>query len=146
MDTLSASPPTTTPAVRPSGRGLLWLGAGLCLVGLAAYIIQYAVFHQFVVPWYAAIMATVGVGLMAVAVMRRPRIGRIVALVLIGALTAFEWFVLLVGSRVPAYEGPAQVGRPLPAFTTMRADGRTFTDQDLRDGIPTALIFFRGRW
>jgi hypothetical protein len=49
-------------------------------------------------------------------------------------------------SRLPAYTGPVQEGKPFPAFATTWADGRPFTDADLRQSQPTVLVFFRGRW
>ena len=34
----------------------------------------------------------------------------------------------------------------IPAFATSLADGKSFTEKDLATGIPTVLLFFRGRW
>ena len=50
------------------------------------------------------------------------------------------------GAELPDYAGPARAGHPIAAFTSRLADGRPFTQQDLQDGRPSAIVFFRGRW
>src|SRR5262249_3821731 len=101
---------------------------------------------QLVVPWYMPILGTVGVLLMAASLRQRTTLWRTVGVGLFALLGVVEWYFLLSFTRVPAYRGPAEVGRLIPPFATTTANGRTFTDQDLQDGTPTALVFFRGRW
>jgi hypothetical protein len=52
----------------------------------------------------------------------------------------------LLSTRLPAYEGPVAQGKLFPDFTTLRADGKSFTQGDLRGGQNNVLVFFRGRW
>jgi hypothetical protein len=66
--------------------------------------------------------------------------------VLVAAFAGLQWYFLVALMKLPAYEGPAQAGNPLPAFHAIRADGRPFTEADLRDGSWRVLTFFRGRW
>ena len=138
---VSRTPPTRT------ARGRWWfvLGALVFVLGLVLYGIQFGR-KDFVVPWYAPILGTVGVGLMAVSWRLRPTVWRVLGLGLFTVLLAGEWYFLLSFSKLPAYTGPARVGQVIPPFSTTRADGRPFTDQDLQQGSPTVLLFFRGRW
>jgi hypothetical protein len=92
------------------------------------------------------ILATVGVLLMALSVWQRRGILRWIGLVLFVLLCGFEWFTLVVGTKTPNYDGPARRDHQVPAFATTLADGKSFTDNDLQKGIPTVLVFFRGRW
>jgi energy-converting hydrogenase Eha subunit E len=127
------------------GRLLFWTGIGLFVLGVVSAIVQYAL-KQLIVPWYAPVLATVGVGLLLISCRQQPTIVRCAGLGLVALGCAFEWYVLLVSTRMPQYTGPAQVGYQVPAFTALRADGSSFTDTDLKQGPPTALVFFRGRW
>jgi hypothetical protein len=97
-------------------------------------------------PWYAPALATLGTALILVALMRRFNVWRVAALLLIGALTAGEWWFLLSASVLPAYAGPAKEGQPFPAFTAARADGTPFTQDDLKGDQGTVMVFFRGHW
>jgi peroxiredoxin len=49
-------------------------------------------------------------------------------------------------TRLPLYKGPVAMGRPFPAFATVRADGSPFTQRDLQGDKNSVLVFFRGRW
>jgi len=126
------------------GRWLFLLGVLLVFAGPVVYIIQFNM-KQLVVPWYAPVLATLGVLLMLASVWRRPGVLRISGLVLFGLVCGFEWFFIVM-ARTPVYSGPANPGQKVPAFATTLADGTAFTDQELAKGIPTALVFFRGRW
>src|SRR5204863_7500966 len=86
------------------------------------------------VPWYSPGLATLGAVLLVVALAQRRSIPRVIALLLITAFAGFQWIFLLSFTRLPAYDGPARAGKPIPAFSTTGADGTTFTDADLRDG------------
>ena len=129
---------------RSAGRGYLWLGIGLSVLGVALFVAQFAL-HQMIVPWYMPALTTLGVLLLLGSLARRRSITRFVALVLIVALAGFQWFLLL-HSKLPSYEGPARAGLKMPAFQTALADGRSFSDKDLQDGTLSVLTFFRGRW
>jgi hypothetical protein len=146
MEIIQKSPTTSLPLARSRGRLWLWLGIGLCLLGLVFNFIQIFQLKYLVTPWYLPIMATAGVLLALVSVRQRPTLTRIVGLVLLALLTGLEWFFLLSLSRLPEYQGPVQVDRMIPDFTTTLADGRPFTAKDLQRGIPTVLVFYRGHW
>ena len=52
----------TAPAQsRARGRGYLWAGIGLCLLGLAINFVQFFALKKFFVPWYMPVMATLAV-------------------------------------------------------------------------------------
>ena len=142
MGTLSA---TALANERPRGRAYFWAGLGLCLLGLALVMAQYHL-KLLIVPWYAPALTTLGALLLLGSVARRQSVIRVLALGLVAALAAFEWYFLVSLTRLPAYEGPARAGQKIPAFRTTLADGRPFTEQDLQDGTPSVLVFFRGRW
>jgi hypothetical protein len=120
-------------------------GVLLFLLGPVVYIIQTSV-GNLATPWYAPILASIGVLLMGGSVWQRRGVWGSIALapfVLVGGL---EWFMLVVGMRTPPYTGPAALGQRVPAFATTLADGQAFTDRDLTKGQSTILLFFRGRW
>jgi hypothetical protein len=139
-------PPASSSAVpRSRGRAYLWAGLVACLLGIALAVVQLNLKILFT-PWYTPILATVGVLLVLVSLMQRRSIPRVLTFLLVLALAGFEWFVLGLQVKLPAYEGPARAGARLPAFASTLADGSPFTDGDLRDGSRRALVFFRGRW
>ncbi len=127
-----------------SGRKLVVIGLLLALAGPAAYAALIAA-QQLPMPWFLPISATLGVMLIAASLWRARRVGRILALVVVLLLAGFEW-MFVFATRLPPYTGPVAIGQPFPAFTSRRADGTTFTDDDLRDGQTNVLVFFRGRW
>jgi 4-amino-4-deoxy-L-arabinose transferase-like glycosyltransferase len=134
--------PTSVQAPAP-GRGLFRLGWVLLLVGLAIYAIQLFALKQYVVPWYAPILATIGVAGMLVAVVRRWTVWRLVGLAVCLLLTAGEW-AFLATTRTKAYAGPS-IGDPLPAFSAIDQNGSSVTENNLA-GRPTVLVLFRGHW
>jgi hypothetical protein len=95
---------------------------------------------------YSPALATLGAILLLVAAVRRPGTARVLVLVLVVAFAGLQWFILAVRTKLPAYEGPAQAGKRLPAFRATLADGRPFTEAGLNDGTRRVLLFFRGRW
>jgi hypothetical protein len=143
MATTSTVPQSAAPA---AGRGYLWGGLFLAVLAIALCVVQFMALRRLVVPWHLPALTTLGAVLLLVALTRRRSVTRIVAFVLIVALAAFEWHFLLNLTTLPGYTGPAQTGQPLPAFQTRLADGSSFSDSDLRDGVPTVMVFFRGRW
>ena len=130
---------------RASGRGYFWLGVVACLLGPVLFGVQLGMKHTFV-PWYSPALATLGALLLLASLALRPSLFRAVALVLFAAFAGVQWFFVGSSIKLPAYEGPAQAGRPFPAFRTTLADGQPFTEADLRDGSRHAMVFFRGRW
>jgi hypothetical protein len=140
-DTSVFSPPNE----RPRGRVYLWAGILLCPLALGLAAAQFQL-KYLVVPWYTPALTTLGTFLLLLSVARRRSILRVGSLLLVGALAAFEWYFLVWAMKLPDYHGPADTGKPFPAFTTTLADGTSFTDANLRDGTRRVLTFFRGRW
>jgi hypothetical protein len=138
---------TEAPAVSapPRRRPLFLAGILIFLLGIGLYIVQLRM-KSFVVPWYTPILATVGLGLMVLSLRQRRGILRIGTLILFVLLCGFEWFFLLVATKVPAFTGPAQPGAKLPVFAATLADGTSFTNADLEKGAPSVLLFYRGHW
>jgi hypothetical protein len=122
------------------------LGILIALAGIAIYMVQFNVLQILSTPWYMPLLATAGVVFILLALIQARSIWRIGAFVLVTLLAAGMWALLLVVLNTPPYTGPVTVGEPFPAFATMRADGTTFTQNDLRGDQDTVLIFFRGRW
>ena len=133
-------------ATRSRGRLFFWLGIALCLAAPIINFVQIQVMKQLFVPWYAAVLLTVGVALLLYAVTRRAGVIRIIFLGLFALLCAFEWLFLVVLTKLPAYEGPARAGEKMPAFATTLADSTPLTDKDLTQGQASVLVFYRGRW
>lgn len=122
-----------------------WVGVGLALLGIVLMFLQFGM-RILVVPWYMPALASLGAVLLLVSVLRRMTIVRVITLVLLTALAGLEWFFIGSMMKLPDYQGPARAGAAMPAFTATLADGRKFTDADLRDGTRRVMVFFRGRW
>src|SRR5262249_50087820 len=75
---------------RPSGRLALGLGVGCALLGLLLYGVQLSA-GRTDAPWYAPALATLGVVLVLSSLQRRRGVWRVLALVLVMFLAAFEW-------------------------------------------------------
>src|SRR5262245_50928071 len=99
------------------GRGYLWLGLGVPILGVLLGVVQYAL-KQLIIPWYGPVLSTLRLAALLLAIARRTTVVRIIALLFVVALTGFEWYFLLSMSRVPSYTGPARPGQPMPAFQT----------------------------
>jgi hypothetical protein len=138
----------TTPSAVPRSRGRAYLWAGVLagLLGPALVVAQFQLLKHLAMPWYSPILATLGALLLVVALARRRSIPRVIAFVLVAAFAGLQWYLLAVLMKLPAYEGPARAGEPIPAFRTTLADGRPFTEEDLRDRSRHVMTFFRGRW
>lgn len=130
---------------RRRGWPLFLLGVLLCALGPIVYLIQLKM-NVLVTPWHAPILATLGVLALIVWIAQRPGWLRIAGAIPFVLFCCFEWFMLLVAFRTPAYTGPAVPEKKLPSFATTLAEGRSLTDKDLANGSRTALVFFRGRW
>jgi hypothetical protein len=137
-------PKTTSPS--PSRRGFLWLGVAFAVVGIPLYFVQLMALGRTDSPWYAPVMASLGVVMVFLALLRRASLGRWLVLSLMVALMAGEWWFLLRYVRLPAYNGPVSSGQPFPKFRAMRADGSNFANTNLIGDRTTALVFFRGHW
>jgi hypothetical protein len=116
------------------------------LSGVAGYVVAVSLARLDHMPWYLPGLATVGVLLMAASAWQRPGVLRFVGLGFFVLLCATEWLFVGVLFKTPAYQGPAVPGSKLPAFTATLADGRPFSNADVKGSQATLLIFFRGRW
>lgn len=124
---------------------LFLLGVGLFVLGPAIYAFQLHAKH-LVVPWHVPLLATAGVVCMLASVWQRRGVLRGVGALVFFTVCALEWLLVGIVFKTPAYTGPAQPGRKLPAFQAALANGTPFTERDLEQGTPTVLVFFRGRW
>jgi hypothetical protein len=132
-------------SIPPRRWPLFLMGILLFLLGPAVYAVQIRL-KYLGMPWYVLALATLGVLLMVVSVWQRRGVWRSVGVALFVLVCAFEWLMVLVGTGAPHYRGPAQPGRQVPVFATTLADGKAFTDTDLKNGSAAVLLFFRGRW
>jgi hypothetical protein len=137
------SSPITIPD-RSRGRPLLWAGLGLAVLGVVAVVVQMSL-QILIVPWYMPALALLGVGLVATSLWRRRTVWRGLALLALVLLSGAE-LAMLNAMRLPPYAGPIAVGRTFPAFASKRADGTSFTQDDLIGDQNHVLVFFRGRW
>jgi hypothetical protein len=122
----------------------LLIGVALPFLGIALYAVQLWQGRLWT-PWYLPLLGTAGFILVIVAVRQARGVLRWLALGLVLLLAGMEWTFVLA-TRLPPYSGPAAIGQPLARFSTTRADGSTFTDQDLKGDRNHAIVFFRGRW
>jgi hypothetical protein len=142
---------TSLPVAPPKsgGRLALWTGLLAVVAGLVLYTLQIQA-ANLTAPWYVPLLATFGTGLVLLSLLRRRTIWRVAALLLLGAVTAGEWWFLLSYSKLPAATGRIEQGKPIPEFTAVRADGTPdgtpFTADNLKGEKETILVFFRGRW
>jgi hypothetical protein len=132
-------------APQPSA-GRLFLGLGLLLtvLGIVGYVVQISMGRLFA-PWYVPISATVGLVCIFLALGKRRTVWRWLALALVVLFAGAEWAIML-GAQLPPYTGPIAVGKPMPVFATLRADGTPLTQRDLAGEKNNVLVFFRGRW
>lgn len=126
------------------GRRWLHSGLGLSLLGIIGYVVQLSL-GRLVTPWYMPCAAVIGIILVAVSLWRARSVWRGLALLFVVLLAGAEW-AFLAAMRLPAYSGPAEVGKPMPAFATVRADGAPFTQSDLEGEQHSVVVSFRGRW
>jgi hypothetical protein len=142
MNDLTRTSPGT---LRHPGRGLLLLGVLIALAGPAIYFVQLGA-KVLVTPWYEPILATLGLALIAMALMRSRSVWRWLAAAFFALFATGQWLLLLVLMNTPAYTGPVKSGQSFPAFATTLADGSPFTDADLKGDQSTVMVFFRGHW
>jgi hypothetical protein len=125
----------------------IWLTAAGLLVaaaGLPVYVAQVSM-QRLMMPWYVPAFGLAGIAIIGAAFRKRRTVLRGLALAFAAALTFLE-VGFLYHTRLPAYAGPVEVGRPFPTFEAKRADGSPFTQADLAAGRDHVLVFFRGRW
>jgi hypothetical protein len=134
----------STSAAPRSGRGLLLLGLACPVLGLLLYILQLSAQRLFT-PWYMPALSLIGLVLVFLAIRRRRVMWRRLAFLLVALILGAQ-VAFLVMLRLPAYNGPLEIGQPFPAFQTLRADDSPFTQADLPGPQNTVLVFFRGRW
>jgi len=127
------------------GKLYLWSGIGLVLLGPILYFLQLRA-KILSVPWYVPALATAGVALILLALLRKPTFWRIGAIALCGLLAGAEWYFLVSLSKLPDYAGPVSTGAPFPTFTSTLANGSVFDQDSLRGEQNSTLVFFRGRW
>jgi hypothetical protein len=139
------SRPVAGPSRSP-GRLIACLGLAIAVLGVVAYMVQLFVLKRTFEPWYVPILGTLGAALLLWSVLLQRTVWRKILLLLVWMLVVFEWFFMIVLSRLPPYTGPVTVGKPFPAFTTKLADGSKFTQQRFQGDKDTVLVFFRGRW
>jgi hypothetical protein len=113
-------------------------------LGVIAYAVQIAL-GRLSAPWYMPVAGTIGVVLAVISFVQRRSVWRALGLAALLLLAAAEWG-MVYGLRLPPYNGPVVVGRPFPAFETLRADGTPFKQTDLAGDRNNVLVFFRGRW
>jgi hypothetical protein len=130
--------------IRGRGRLLLLLGLSLAVLGVGAFAVQMSL-KRLMAPWYMPALALLGVILVVISLVERRTVWRALALFAVVLLAGAE-LAFLYAVRLPAYTGPIAVGRPFPAFATLRSDGSTFTQRDLAGDRNNVLVFFRGRW
>jgi hypothetical protein len=136
---------TPVGASRHPGRTYLVLGMLVALAGLVIYAVQLRA-KVLTAPWYAPVLATVGLVLVVTALVRSRSGWRWAVAVFFTLFAAAEWVFFLALMSTPAYTGPAKAGQPFPEFTATLADGSTFNRESLKGDQNTVLVFFRGRW
>jgi cytochrome oxidase Cu insertion factor (SCO1/SenC/PrrC family) len=115
------------------------------LLGPLLFVLQFQA-KILRTPWYLPVLGKVAAAVVFAALFRKATATRVVLGLLFTLLAAFEWYMMLSALRLPAYAGPVTAGHPFPAFTSTRADGTPFTQDDLKGDGNTVLVFFRGRW
>ena len=129
-----------------TGRGFMWLGIVVTLLGVVTYAALLIGAQLLHMPWYAPLLAIVGVGLTFIAVRRKPGVWRYAALFFCCLLVIAEVWFLFSYTKLPKYAGPAVTGQPFPEFTTRLVDNTVFTNNDFVGQKNTALVFYRGHW
>jgi hypothetical protein len=137
---------TTNEATAAADESRLFAIIGI-LLGVGSLIACAIQFSQqvLIVPWYVPIFWTTGAIMMLWALILRRTVRRYVGLAACVLITALTWLGMSY-FRLPAYAGPVTVDQPFPAFSTITADGTTFSETNLSGPKNTAMVFFRGRW
>lgn len=131
---------------KSTGRGYMWFGILVTILGVVTYAMLLMGAQLLHTPWYAPILAIIGVGLTFIAVRRKPGVWRYTALLFCCLLVVAELMFLFSFTKLPKYAGPAVAGQQFPEFTTKLADNMAFSNNDFVGQKSTALIFYRGHW
>ena len=131
---------------KTTGLGLMWLGIFLPVLGVMTYAVSLMGLRLFHMPWYAPILAMLGLVLTILAVRRKPSVWRYAALVFCCLMLVAELLFLFSYTKLPAYAGPAVAGQQFPQFATKFSDNTLFSNKDFVGQKNTALIFYRGHW
>jgi hypothetical protein len=123
---------------------LVLAGLAVAILGIVGYVAQLR-WQILKAPWYMPILASVGVAFVFASLLRARSVWRYLAFAFVVLLALGEWALILV-PNLPSYAGPVAVGAAFPAFSTTRADGSNFTQNDLAAETANVLVFFRGRW
>ena len=124
----------------------MWFGIAVTILGVVAYAVLLSGFRILHTPWYAPLLAILGLGLTFVATRRKASVWRYTALVFCCLVLGGELLFLFSYIKLPAYDGPAVAGRQFPEFATKFADNTSFTNKNLVGDKRTALVFYRGHW
>ena len=144
---MTTTPTVSSPTATSAGRRLFWLGITLPVLGIVFMFVQFSALQIIdVTPWYVPVSATLGVLFLLFSRLQRRSIPRVVALSFVTVLAVLEWVFFGTMLKLPTYQGPAEVGRMIPAFQTTLANGSSFTEKNLQEGSSSVFVFFRGRW
>ena len=124
----------------------MWFGIVVTILGIVAYAALLMGAQLLHTPWYAPLLAVVGVGLSFIAARRKPGLWRYAALIFCCLMVVAELMFLFSFTRLPKYSGPAVAGQPFPEFATRLANNTVFSNSDFVGPKNTALIFYRGHW
>ncbi len=138
------SPPAAPPKV--GGRPQLWLGLLATFAGMPLYFAQVLWAHSLAWPWYVPALAALGTALVLLSLLRRRTVWRVLALLVVGFLAGAESWFLFSAARLPSDTGRLVAKQEMPQFAAYRADGSSFTQDDLKGDKDTIIVFFRGRF
>ena len=128
---------------REAGRTYLWVGAGLGLAAPLIFATRFGLLRHLETPWYFSGISALAVIAIGLALFQR-RTWRRAILFLIVLIECLGSTAMLAASELEPYDGPAQVGAPLPASEAkLAASGEAFTEADLASGTQV-LVFYRG--
>lgn len=126
-----------------NGRGLYLAAWALALGSGAVYYTLIFTRGIFQIPWYFVAASTLAVVLAIAGLFKKRGILRYAATLILALIAFTAWMPAVM--KVPPYEGPVVVGKPLPVVLGKKADGTPFTNADLI-GKRTAVVFYRGWW
>jgi peroxiredoxin len=124
---------------------LPWVGLGLVLLAIVAYLVLLFVIHDFTYKtWLFDGVVLLGVILAGVGLVA----GGSVNVTIAAAVAGLVWFGLT--RRELAIKGSTRLnvrpGDHLPRFTLLTTERQEVTDQDLVANAPALLVLYRGWW
>jgi hypothetical protein len=124
----------------------MWLGVACPFIGVFVWMGQ-TMAGRVTSFWFALALTVLGVILIGYSLSLRRSIWRYVALAFVVLIAGGQTWFLFGPARLPAYAGPLEKDKEFPEFKASLADGKEFTQEDLKKGDrDTALVFFRGHW